>query len=338
MLTQARGQVTVVSDWDSDAQDLTVMVDGAARRAVNYRSLTGDVGVGDEILLNTTGLSLKLGTGGVDFVIANLTQCPDISGSTDGHIIKGRYLPCQHSVLTLEEQPSYREVWDRSLDGFPVLVGQLHSQVIPAACGLLERGLRRIAYVMTDAAALPLAFSKTIRAARSQGILSASITCGQAFGGDYETVTLYSALLAAKYVANADAAIVCQGPGNAGTGTRYGYSGVEQAGVLDAAARLGALPIAIVRMSSGDARERHQGVSHHTQTTLELTYARCVVPIPSGEAPQGIPNRHDVRIIDGYGPALDRLRATGVGVTTMGRNQDQDPLFFAAAACAGLSV
>ncbi|BDI32305.1 hypothetical protein CCAX7_43560 [Capsulimonas corticalis] len=338
MLAQTRGQVAEVSDLDSDAQDLIVLAAGSRRRAVNYRTLTGDAGIGDEVLLNITGVALKLGTGGVDFVMANLSRTPEFAGGNDGHIIKARYLPCQHSVLTLEEQARYADIWERGLDEFPVLVGQLHSQVIPTACGLLEQGKRRIAYVMTDAAALPLAFSKTIRAARAQGVIATTITCGQAFGGDYETVTPHSALLAAKHIADADAVIVCQGPGNAGTGTRYGFSGVEQAGILDIAARLGGTPIAIARMSAGDARPRHQGVSHHTRTTLDLTYARCVVPIPIGHDGAGIPDRHNVKYVEGYDAALARLRATGISVTTMGRDLDQDPLFFAAAACAGLAA
>ena len=89
--------------------------------------------------------------------------CRNRQAEEAGHIIKGRYLPCQQAVLTLEEQEKYAAVWERDLEGLPVLVGQLHSQIAPAAAGLSLSGRSRVAYIMTDAAALPLAFSRLVR-------------------------------------------------------------------------------------------------------------------------------------------------------------------------------
>ena len=263
---------------------------------------------------------------------------PQIRGwlEASGHIIKGRYLPCQQAVLTLEEQAQYADVWERDLDGFPVLVGQLHSQIAPAAAALHLSGKTKIAYVMTDQAALPLAFSRLVRELKAAGLLTATLTCGQAFGGDYETVTLHSALLAAKHILDCDAAIVCQGPGNAGTGTKYGFSGIEQAQNLDIVKALGGTAIAIVRMSSADARERHRGISHHTRTTLEMAYARCIVPLPAGTDDSALPPGHDVRFVEGAQAALDLLAAKNIHVTTMGRTPAEDPAFFLAAAAAGM--
>ena len=60
----------------------------------------------------------------------------------------------------------------------PVLVGQLHSQVAPAAAGLFLAGKRRVAYVMTDAAALPLAFSHLVRDLKAAHLIQATLTCG----------------------------------------------------------------------------------------------------------------------------------------------------------------
>ena len=219
MITQAVGKVQSVTDWDGDAQELTVRLELETRRAVNYPALTGPAGVGDEVLLNTTAQALKLGTGGYDFVSANLTHAlPKPPEAETGHIIKGRYLPCQQAILTLEEQERYADVWERKLEGFPVLVGQLHSQIGPAAAGLHLSGRRRVAYVMTDAGALPMAFSRLVRDLKAAGLLGATLTCGQAFGGDAETVTLHSALLGAKHILHCDDAIVCQGPGGRGRG------------------------------------------------------------------------------------------------------------------------
>ncbi len=337
MITQAAGKVQAVTDWDGDAQELLVRLELETRRAVNYPALTGPASTGDEVLLNTTAQTLKLGTGGYDFVIANLSRAlPKPTGDQAGHIIKGRYLPCQQAVLTLEEQEKYEDIWERDLEGFPVLVGQLHSQVGPAAAGLHLSGKRRVAYIMTDAGALPLAFSGLVRDLKGAGLLYATLTCGQAFGGDRETVTLHSALLGAKHILDCDAAIVCQGPGNAGTGTKYGFGGIEQAQNLDIVRALGGVSVAIVRMSSADKRERHQGISHHTRTTLDMAYSRCIVPLPVGADETTLPPGHSVLFIEGAQAALDLLAERGVAVTSMGRTPAEDPLFFLAAAAAGL--
>lgn len=337
MITQAAGKVQSVTDWDGDAQELTVRLELETRRAVNYPALTGPAAVGDEVLLNTTAQALKLGTGGYDFVSANLSRAlPKPAGAEAGHIIKGRYLPCQQAVLTLEEQEQYADVWERTLEDFPVLVGQLHSQIGPAAAGLYLAGKQKVAYIMTDAAALPLAFSRLVRDLKAGGLLYATLTCGQAFGGDAETVTLHSALLGAKHVFGCDAAIVCQGPGNAGTGTKYGFSGIEQAQNLDIVRALGGASVAIVRMSSADKRERHQGISHHTRTTLDLAYSRSLVPLPAGADDTGLPPGHSVLLIEGAQDALDLLAARNIAVTSMGRTPAEDPIFFLAAAAAGL--
>ena len=343
MITQGVGEVIDVKDWDGAVQEITVQrMTKPACHALNYVSLTGPLRRGDIVLLNTTASTLGLGTGGYDFVVANVEDTwmgdEDESEENDirGHIIKGRYLPCQQAVLTLEEQVQYADIWERDLGGFPVLVGQLHSQIAAAAAALHLSGKAKIAYVMTDQGALPMAFSKLVRELKMAGLLTVTLTCGQAFGGDCETVTLHSALLAAKHILNCDAAIVCQGPGNAGTGTKYGFSGIEQAQNLDIVKALGGTAIAIVRMSSADARERHQGISHHTRTTLEMAYARCIVPLPAGTDDSALPPGHDVRFVQGAQAALDLLTANNIHVTTMGRTPAEDPAFFLAAAAAGM--
>ncbi|MBV9852444.1 MAG: DUF3866 family protein [Armatimonadetes bacterium] len=329
-------------------QEVDVLVDGEIHQAINYLGLAGPVWVGDEVALNATARRLNLGTGGYDYVIANLSFFHRKSSASDsrqgtfstqfqgGHIIKGRYTPLQQAVLTLEEQEQYAEVWERGLDGFHVLVGQLHSQIAPAAAALHLSGQRKVGYIMTDAAALPIGLSKLVHQLKQQRLVNLTITCGQAFGGNWETVTLHSALLAAKHLGGCDAAIVCQGPGNAGTGTKYGFSGIEQAQNLDIVSALGGTAIAIVRMSSADARERHQGISHHTRTTLELAHSRCLVPLPAGTEAAGLPNKHDVRRVEGAQAALDLLAEKNIRVTTMGRTPAEDPAFFLAAAAAGM--
>ena len=92
------------------------------------------------------------------------------------------------------------------------------------------------------------------------------MTVGQAFGGDHEAVTTHTGLLAARHVVRADVTVVAQGPGNVGTGTRWGYSGVACADALHAADVLGGRSVASLRVSGADRRERHRGVSHHSRT------------------------------------------------------------------------
>jgi len=346
VLVQTVGMVVQRDEWGGDAQRVLVNLDptdeDAVVPALNYAVLTGPIEINDQVQVNITAQVLHLGTGGVGFVSANLTRPKqgDLGTSlrSKGHIIKARYLPCQHAVLTLEEQEQYADVWEHTLDNMPVLVGQLHSQIAPAAAGLHLRGKGRVAYIMTDGAALMAGFSRLVGELQDAGLLHAVFTCGQASGGDYETVTLHSALLAAKHIAHCDAAIVCQGPGNAGTGTKYGFSGLEQAQNLDIVKALGGTAIAIVRMSDADARPRHQGVSHHTRTSLDLAYARCLVPVPAGADTTTLPPGHDIREVEGTQAALDLLTERNITVTTMGRTPAQDPLFFHAAAAAGLAA
>ncbi len=136
--------------------------------------------------------------------------------------------------------------------------------------------------------------------------MDATVTCGHAFGGDYEAVSVYSALAVARHVIHADAAVVVMGPGIVGTGTRLGFTGIEVGPVLDAATGLQGDPIACLRVSFADDRPRHQGVSHHTLTTLRLACrSRVTIPIPTVGGAQeariradldeaGIADRHDL--------------------------------------------
>jgi hypothetical protein len=199
---------------------------------------------------------------------------------------------------------------------------------------------------MTDAAALPIAVSDLVAALQARGLIDVTITCGHAFGGDYEAVSVYSALAVARHVAGADVAVVVMGPGIVGTGTRLGFSGIELGPVLDAAAGLGGVPVACLRASFADPRERHRGVSHHAITALTTACrSRVLVAVPAvgggaearvraDLASAGIDTRHDI-------VAVDPLDVTALFVThdldvfSMGRPAAIDPVLFQCAAAAG---
>ena len=145
-----------------------------------------------------------------------------------GHLVKARYTPLQAIVLGAEEDASpYRDLLADAddLGGTPVVTADLHSALPAVLAGVLaERPDARVGYLFTDGGALPAWFSRSL--AQLRPLLAGVVTVGQAFGGDLEATTVHAGLLAARYVLDADVAIVAQGPGNLGTGTPWGFSGV----------------------------------------------------------------------------------------------------------------
>ena len=350
MIRARRGEVLEIRERHDGLTRLVVAVEGRQERAVNFDALTGVPAVGDEVLLNTTAVRLGLGTGGEHFVMANLSR-PEVDMPEGGHIMKLRYTPSQVKVLAAEESASpHRQAIEafESLDGMVVVAGSLHSMLAPIAAGIrAEAPDARIAYVMTDGGALPLALSDTVRAAKSTGLVRTTITTGHAFGGDYEAVNVHSGLVAAKQAADADAAIVLMGPGGVGTGTTYGFTGIELGEIVNAVHCLGGRPVAALRLSFADARPRHRGISHHTRTALSavaLAAADVAVPVLGGSAREtvwdalresGIAEKHTLHEIDGE-PALRVLVELGIEPRTMGRGVPDDREFFLAAGSAGV--
>jgi hypothetical protein len=311
-----------------------VRVDTDAGRAYALTDLTGPVAAGDRVVLNTTAVELGLGTGGWHVVHWNLAR-EAWSAPGRGHILKLRYTSLQADVGATEEQ---HPDLPADLGGMPVVACSLHSQLPCVAAALLHaRPAARLAYVMTDGAALPLALSDLVAEMVDRGMLTATVTAGHAFGGDLEAVGLPSALVLARHVAGADAAIVAMGPGVVGTGSALGTTALEAATTIDTTDALGGRAVACVRASDGDGRARHRGVSHHTATALGLARTAATVPVPEALAadPALSGTHHDVVAVDvpDVGTLLDER---GLRVTTMGRGPAEDPLSFAAAGAAGV--
>lgn len=306
------------------------MADGSAARAYSVTQLTGSCAVGDAVVVNTTAVELGLGTGGWHVVHWNLARTELVEPGPE-HIMKLRYTSLQFDAGT--DELGHPEV-DRPLDGVPVAVCSVHSQVATVAAAFADAApSRRLVYVMTDGASLPMAMSDLVVAMRDKGLVQGTVTAGHAFGGDLEAVTVASGLGLAAHVLDADAIVVGMGPGVVGTGTRLGTTGIEVAPILDTVAALGGRPVLCVRASDGDPRERHRGVSHHTRTVLSLTSVRPLVADEPAEVAT-LDGVELVRAPDGPSAAdlFDRL---DLRVTTMGRTVDEDPLFFAASAAAG---
>ena len=147
------------------------------------------------MLLNTTAIALGLGTGGYAVVIAIPDRLPpDRVGP--GHVVKGRYLPSQATVLGVDEQDSAyhaRLAAATDLGGMPVVAADLHSALPAVLAGIhADAPEAKVAYVWTDGGSLPAWFSRTV--ADLRGELAGTITVGQAMGGDLEAVTVHSGL------------------------------------------------------------------------------------------------------------------------------------------------
>lgn len=318
-----------------------------AERAYVLTELTGPVAVGDRVVVNTTAVDLGLGTGGWHVVHWNLAR-DRWSSEGPGHVMKLRYTSLQADTGCAEELEAGALAEADDLEGMPVVACGLHSQVPCVAAAFRAMAPEaRLVYVMTDGAALPAALSDLVVGMRDAGLVAATVTAGQAFGGDLEAVGVPSALLVARLVAGADAVVVGMGPGVVGTATRLGFSAMEVGPVLDAAALLAGRPVACLRVSFDDHLLRHQGVSHHTRTALRLgTVNRCTVAVPRG--------RYEARIrgdLDADGTALRHrllgvdvpdvpglLDEAGLRVTSMGRGPEEDPVFYAAAGAAGVAA
>ena len=309
--------------------ELEVDVEGRSEAAVAYTDLVGPVEPGDVVVLNTTAVALGLGTGGFHLVVAVRDGAPtDLAH--EGRVVKARYTPLQAAVRTVEE--THRDALEGSagLDGRPIVCAPLHSMVAPIAAGAKAAGAVSVAYVMTDGAALPGTLSNLVPQLRRAGLLDAFVTAGQAFGGELEAVTIWTGLLAAVHVAGADVVVVADGPGNLGTDTTWGVSALSSGHALSAADTLGGRPVAALRVSFADARERHRGVSHHSLTILrDVCRAEADVAVPSLEGAERdrvwddlrrerLEERHQLVEVDGA-PALAELERVGVAVASMGR-------------------
>jgi len=287
---------------------LTVDVDGEERPAVAYEELTGPNEVGDDVVVNVAARELGLGSGGFDIVYVNLTRGLAGGGIEGAHVMKLNYTPLQHAVDPVEAAELDLPVEK------PVAVCFLHAQLPCVAWA--ARGSGRIGYVQTGGGALPGSHSRVVAELLERGLLAGHICAAPAFGGERDAITTIGGLHAGLTELGWDAAIAGPGPGILGSATALGHGGMEALDTAHAALALGCQTIVVPRMSSGDARARHWGVSHHTRTVLDLVLRPVQVAGPADED------------LSGY-------LASGLPATTMGRSADEDPTFFLAALAGG---
>jgi Protein of unknown function (DUF3866) len=336
---------------------LTVEVGDERRSAWADQGLVGEVRAGDEVIVNIEALDLGLGSGGFDVVHVNLTRGLEGNGAAGAHVMKLNYTSLQHPVAPLEPELEADEPGEGV--AMPVLVVHLHGQLAPAlwAAAEAQKGIR-IGFLQTPGGALPGSLSKDVADLRERRLLAGHVTAGAAHGGEHEAISVAGGIDAAARVLGWDACVAGPGPGILGSASRLGHGGLAALDTAQAALALGMPTLLAPRLSSSDPRARHRGLSHHSRAVLELLLAPVRVPVPEietegwpllgPEAPEGgsreealedliaaTKGRHDLAVeaVDLAGYA-----ASGLPTRTMGRDLDEDPLFFAAALAAGAAL
>lgn len=349
MISLDNGRVLRILEQTEKVQKVLVEHSNGESEAIHYLDLNHSLQIDDQVIINRTATMLNLGTGGYDFVVSSISPNSNISyKNSDGHIMKLRYTPYQFSVKSCEEQSSeYHNIFKepKMLDNLPVLIGELHSMLPILVTTIRQLEIKhkvkrkKIIYIMTDGGALPIELSEHVGRLKKLGWLDGSITIGNAFGGDLEAINIYSGLIAAKYILNADIIIVLMGPGIVGTGTWVGHTAIEQGIIANAVGTLKGIPLCILRASIQDGRERHQGISHHSLTVLKyiclskntVTYPKYIVKrLPKiYEGLIQINNKHQLEEVDIINEELIiLLKEYPYSITTMKRTINDDYLFF----------
>jgi hypothetical protein len=325
------------------ADPLTVEIDGERRRAWADEVLLGEMREGDEVVVNAAALDLGLGSGGFDVVHVNLTRGLNGGVESDAHVMKLNYTSLQHPVEPVEATPDVDGPKTADIERFSahqpaVAVLPLHGHLAPAAWAAAQAWPgKRVGYVQTAGGALPGSFSRDVAELRERGLLAGHITAAPSYGGEREALSTVGALDAARSL-GWDAVLVGPGPGIIGSDTEYGHGGMEALNNAHAALSLKLPTILSPRLSSGDPRERHRGLSHHTATVLELLLAPVTVPIPEGApdlASQVSAASLGLHRTEPIAVDLDAYAASGLPTRTMGRDLTEDPLFFEAALATG---
>jgi hypothetical protein len=307
---------------------LEVRLEGSeqVRRAWADPQLVGPCEAGDEVIVNVEALDLGLGSGGFDVVHVNLTRGLSAEGSASEHVMKLNYTSLQHPVGTVE-----RPAGAERQSAVPILAIGLHGHLAPAAWAASEAGAEGIGYIQTGGGALPGSLSRDVADLLDRGLLAGHLTAGPAFGGRAEAITLVGAVDAAASL-GWRGVIAGPGPGILGSSTAYGHGGMAALDVIHAGLSLGAPALLSPRLSAGDPRPRHRGLSHHSRSVLELALGPVGLPMPEeflDLAPDGIEGVVPVPV------DLDAYARSGLPRRTMGRDLEEDRPFFAGPLAAG---
>lgn len=345
-----RGTVKKVTFEDENLQILEI--NERSIPAYLFKRLVPPAGEKDAVILNTTATDLKLGTGGFDLVVFNLTRAETVflESEDESHVMKLNYLPYQFSVPFIEETDEYQKavrVFTQSTSSEDVLLLTVHSQIIPSVAGALsvQKNLK-VTLIITDSSSLPVFLSNTVKFLLDNGLIENVISTGNAFGGTLEAMNIYTALIYSKYHLNSDLIIIAPGFGLKGTGSIYGHSNMTFADALNTVSSVGMKPYLVPRISFAEKRERHLGISHHTREIVQRALTKPFLFLPE----ENCLNEQEKMILSGQleeikentqfihvdiKNSLDNLLKYSRYLISMGRKFEDDPIFFSIAFAAG---
>jgi hypothetical protein len=361
-MLKLRRATVVRSDSPRGAeQSLVTVIGGEWRDAIADVGLVGECQVGDEIVVNTEARDLALGSGGFDVVHANLSRGLEGGEEGDAHVMKLNYTSLQHAVRPVETDEEVRVPVGR-----PAAVLALHGQLAPVAWAFAQHAPgATLGYVQTAGGALPGGHSRVVRELLERELLAGHVTAGAAYGGQAEAISVAGALHHGLLRLGWDAAVCGPGPGIVGSSSALGHGGMSALDSAHTALALGCPTVMVARMSSGDRRPRHRGISHHTLTVLDLLLEPVTVALPAGlRSPVGAELGAGLRaafggaqagagadVLDVARPArvarhdwrrmaIDLVGYGGSGLPseTMGRSLAEDPLFFGSALAGGVAL
>ncbi len=185
--------------------------------------------------------------------------------------------------------------------------------------------------MQTAGGALPGAMSRVVREMLASGLLAGHVTAAPAYGGRHEAISTAGGLHAGLTALGWDAAIAGPGPGILGSATALGHGGLVALDSAHAALALGATTVVVPRMSSGDPRAAPPRPLPPHPTVLRLMLRPAIVALPEGESRSfraSTRPRVGAADVDGY---VD----SGLPARTMGREIEEDDLFFRASLAGG---
>jgi hypothetical protein len=240
--------------------------------------LTGEVEVGDDVLVNEQARLLELGSGGFDVLYANLTRGLGCSRRTGAHVMALPYTPGQVQSVDKEESDALAE----ELDGLPVVLCTLHSQVTPVCAALGECAWR----TCRSQVARCRSRSRTpVRTLKERGLVEVACAVAPCLDGDVQFVTVAAALPGQEARATTRwSARSAQASSAPARGSVTARSRSRRRQCHDAA--LGGRPVlAVPHLGRRSRASAHRGVSHHVQAVSTSVSARsCSRPTRTAKA------------------------------------------------------
>ena len=278
MLKLRRATVSEAGSADGPEQDLVVELDGRSRPAIADVALVGRAEVGDELIVNVQALDL----GSARAALTSSTSTSRAASTADGdgghaNVMKLNYTSLQHAVAPVEDERLRLPV-ER-----PVAVLALHGQLAAVAWAFAQGAPGAGSGTCRPRAARCRAGTRArFRTLRERGLLAGPPDGGSRVRGEGEAITTAGALHHGLRTLGWDAAVCGPGPGIVGSSSPLGHGGMSALDSAHAALALGCPTLLVARMSSGDDRARHRGISHHTLTVLDLLLEPVTVALPAG--------------------------------------------------------